>query len=275
MHVALPAGTFLPISNLDLAILKDTGVPVTSFVNCFTRGTRIPIQAGYVLIETLCIGDSVVTRDGSVQPIVWIRHRTIDCRRHPELACMYPICMAAHAFGENLPERHLMVSPNHALYFGGVLIPVRLLVDGALMCSQPCSTVEYYHLELASRDIIFAEGLPTESYLNCGDRGNFSNGSLVVHLFPDFAGSPPGDAWEAHGCAPLCLSGAPLATARALLRRNSEGNTGSLGRDDIAVAQSSHSSSLFDRVIQTPGDSASSHHALARRERNEAQQLVM
>src|SRR6185437_1774030 len=35
-----------------------------------------------------------------------------------------------------------------------------------------------------------------------------------------------------------------------------------LERDDIAFAQPSRSSALFDRVIQTFGDSAYSHHAV-------------
>jgi Hint domain len=147
MNVALPARRLLPISNLDLAILKITGVPVTSFGTCFALelddsafaqpsrsgalfdraiqtsgdctsshhalGTRILPRAGHVLIETLWVGDFAMTRDG-VQPIVWSGHRTIDCRHHPDPVCVYPIGVPAHAFGENLPERHLMVSGNHA-----------------------------------------------------------------------------------------------------------------------------------------------------------------
>lgn len=174
----------------------------------------------------------MVTRDGSVQPVVWIGDRTIDCRRHPDPDRVHPVPIAVHAFGENLAERPLLVSPNHALYFDGVLIPAWLLVDGVLERFEPCSTVEYCRLELASHDIIFPEGLPAESYLDCGDRGDFANGSGTVCLFPDFAVSPPGDTWEAHGCAPLCLSGAPLAAARALPRRASEGKVGSLACRD-------------------------------------------
>ncbi|HET6607272.1 MAG TPA: Hint domain-containing protein, partial [Rhodopila sp.] len=227
MNVAMPAGTFLPVSALDLAILKDTGVPVTSSVNCFVRGTRVLTDCGYISIETLRAGDVVVTHDGSAQPIVWIGCRTIDCRHHPTPDRVYPVRIAAHAFGENLPERPLLVSPEHAVYFDDVLIPVRLLEDGVLVRRVPCSTVEYYHLELACHDIVFAEGLPAETYLDCGDRGNFANSDGAVRLFPDFAVFPPSDVWEARGCAPLCLTGPSLAAARALLRRRGEGRGGS------------------------------------------------
>ncbi len=215
MNVAISAGTFLPVSNLDLAILKDTGVPVTSYVACFARGTRIRTPDGEIQIETLRVNDRVLTRDGSARPVIWIGRRTIDCTRHPDPGRVRPVRIAAHAFGDGLPARPLLVSPNHALYFDDVLIPARLLVDGLHVTWALCPTVEYFHLELASHDIVFAEGVPSETYLDCGDRGDFSNGTGVVRLFPDLAASPPGDAWEVQGCAPLCLGGAPVAAIRA------------------------------------------------------------
>jgi Hint domain len=103
--------------------------------------------------------------------------------------------------GDGLPERPPLVSPGHALYFNGVLIPGRLLVNGVPVRFEPCSTVEYYRLELAFHDIICAEGLPSETYLDWGNRGDFAKWQRAVRLFPDFAVSPPGDAREAHGCA--------------------------------------------------------------------------
>lgn len=220
MNVAIASGTFLPISNLDLAILQDTGVPVTSYVTCFVRGTRIRTPDGDTPIESLQVNDRVLTRDGSVRPIIWIGRRTIDCARHPDPDRVRPVRIAAHVFGEGLPERPLRVSPNHALYLDNILIPARFLIDGVRITRELCSTVEYFHLELASHDIVFAEGLPSETYLDCGDRRDFSNGLEPVRLFPDMAASPPGDAWESRGCAPLCLGGAPVAAVRARIARS-------------------------------------------------------
>jgi len=40
-----------------------------------------------------------------------------------------PLCV--HAFGEGRPQRDLILSPNHAIYADGVLIPVRYLLNGA------------------------------------------------------------------------------------------------------------------------------------------------
>jgi hypothetical protein len=62
----LPVGTFIPISNLDLAILQDTGVPVTAEVACYARGTLIETICGPVAVEDLTLQDRGChgTRDG-------------------------------------------------------------------------------------------------------------------------------------------------------------------------------------------------------------------
>jgi hypothetical protein len=219
MNVALSPGTFIPVSNLDLAILKDTGVPVTSDVPCFVRGTRIRTPDGEVAIETLRVGANVVTLSGAIRPIVWIGQRDVDCTRHPRPDRVYPVRIAAGAFGGGRPSRDLWISANHAVFFEGVLIPARLLVDGAAVASVPCARVTYFHLELESHDVVFAEGLATETYLECGDRGNFSYGDAAIRLYADFASDAPAEVWDARGYAPLCLSGEPIARARAVLAR--------------------------------------------------------
>ncbi|MEJ0019381.1 MAG: Hint domain-containing protein [Acetobacteraceae bacterium] len=91
-----------------------------------------------------------------------------------------------------------MLSPDHALYIDGALIPVRYLVNGRQIRRLTRKTVTYWHVELDRHDVVLAEGLPVESYLDTGDRANFANGGRVVALHPDFASR----IWEAAGCAP-------------------------------------------------------------------------
>jgi hypothetical protein len=140
----IESGTFLPVCNLDRVILQDTGVPVASYVNCFVRGTRFRTRDGDTPIETLGADDRVVTREGSARPI------PRDSAR--------------------------CVSPNHALYLDNVPLTARFLIDDARITWESCATVAYFHLELACHDIVFAAGLPSESYPDRGDRGDFSNG---------------------------------------------------------------------------------------------------
>ncbi len=74
---------------------------------------------------------------------------------------------------------------------GGVLIPAKYLVNGLNIVQVPVDAVEYHHIELAAHDVILAEGLPAESYLETGNRRNFENADGVVRLFPDFAQTTP------------------------------------------------------------------------------------
>ena len=39
-------------------------------------------------------------------------------------------------------------------------------------------SIEYFHVELDRHDVLFAEGLAAESYLDTGNRGLFANGGL-------------------------------------------------------------------------------------------------
>jgi hypothetical protein len=187
-------------------------------VTCFVAGTHIMTGNGDVPIEHLRIGDRVICADGSSESIVWIGYRALDPRRHPDPAKVLPIRVAAGAFGNALPRRDLLLSPDHAVFAEGVLIPVRYLVNGATITqvsARSMRMVRYYHIELARHSVIAAEGLPVESYLDTGDRGRFSNADAPVVLHPDFASR----IREAEGCAPLCIVGPEVAAVRARLAR--------------------------------------------------------
>ena len=56
--------------------------------------------------------------------------------------------------------------------------------------------VTYYHFELATHDVVQAEWLPAETYLETGQRANFHQDGLV-RLFPDFAPVDAVSRWEA------------------------------------------------------------------------------
>jgi hypothetical protein len=111
------------------------------------------------------------------------------------------------------------------VFVNGVLIPVRLLVNGSSVATVARRRVTYFHVELPMHAVILAEGLPVESYLDVGDRANFLADGALVRLFPDFAARPTADvalAWETRGAAPLVVSGSQLTAARDLLRRHAD-----------------------------------------------------
>ena len=67
----------------------------------------------------------------------------------------------------------------------GVLVPVRLLINDTSIEQVKRPMVTYYHVELPRHDVLFAEGLPVESYLDVGDRANFANAGGATNLFAD------------------------------------------------------------------------------------------
>ena len=115
-------------------------------------------------------GDRVLLHDGSVLPVRWLGRRRVDCRRHADPARVQPIRVRAGSFGPNQPRRDLFLSPDHALLVDGVLVPVRYLVDGTDIAQVPRRSVTYWHVELPRHEVLIAEGVPAESYLDTGDR---------------------------------------------------------------------------------------------------------
>ncbi len=208
-----PAALDLRIQNLNV-VASDT-------VICFAEGTRIATSKGLVAVEDLREGDEVevLLRSGT-RPIIWVGHRQVDCRRHPEPTKVWPVRVKAGAFGPKMPARDLYLSPDHAVYVENVLIPIKHLINGGSVAQVQTDQVTYYHVELAAHDVLLAEGLPAESYLEAGDRSNFSNAGGVMRLFPDFSGTQTSPMfWEAFGCAPLRIVGTEVEAVRQKLAK--------------------------------------------------------
>jgi len=177
---------------------------VTTDLACFAAGTRIDTPGGEVAIEDLKAGDPVVICPGVVRPIRWIGYRTIDLSRHPRPDLARPIRIGAGAIADGVPRRDLFVSPDHAIFLNGVLIPARLLCNGATIAPEPrFREIQYFHVELYAHGIIMAEGLPSESYLDTGNRAMFENADGLLVLHPDFAPGPGQGGREACSCAPI------------------------------------------------------------------------
>jgi hypothetical protein len=202
--------------------LGGTDVTIAPVLPCFAAGTRIRTPAGFVEVAALAVGDLVVTLSGAHKPIRWIGYRRVDCRRHPDPVAVCPIRIRAHAFGPGLPVRDLFLSPDHAVYAEDVLIPIKYLLNRSTVRQIWPAVVTYYHLELDAHDVVLAEDLPTETFLDTGNRGAFAGGSGgLVQLHPDFAGDSTSWRWDALGYAPLCVSGPPLERVKRLLRQRS------------------------------------------------------
>lgn len=199
----------------------------TSAVACFAAGTRIATPRGEIPVECLTTDDLVRTHSGRAAPVVWIGHRHIDCRRHPQPARVSPIRIRRGAFGRDRPLRDLRLSPDHAVFAGGALIPIRHLVNGATIVQEPPCAVTYWHVELPRHEIVRADGLPVESYLDTGNRACFGNGWNRLILHPDFGTH----AWEHAACAGLLRDDARLTALRRRLHARALAAGYALGRE--------------------------------------------
>ena len=207
--VLFPASTQLSFAiESDLAGTDPVYASTTALITevpCYAAGTRIATERGEVLVEELQAGDVAILATGGTAPIVWMGHRRV---RGAD-----PVRVMAGAFGLGLPKRDLVLSPEHALFLDGHLVPASALVDGVSVIQEIRDSVTYYHVELDRHGVLLAEGLPAESYLDTGNRTSFANGALVS-LHADFErGGEPAEA-----CAPLALTGTVVEAQRAKLR---------------------------------------------------------
>jgi hypothetical protein len=211
-------GVIHQVSSLDFAILRDIGVPETGALPCFAAGTRIATVNGDVPVEQLRADDLVLLEGGGEAPVTWIGSRRIDIARHPDPQRVAPILIAAGALAEAVPVRDLYLSPDHALFFEGTLIPAKALLNGVTVRQVHFSTITYFHVELARHAVILAEGTAAETYLDTGNRGIF------LAAGPD---APHHDAAameqlirERGGCAPFAETGPVVTAVRSrILRR--------------------------------------------------------
>tara|TARA_R110002020_G_scaffold232139_1_gene443486 strand:+ start:8365 stop:9057 length:693 start_codon:yes stop_codon:yes gene_type:complete len=168
---------------------------------CFTPGTMIATARGEVAVELLSVGDKVITRDNGLQVIRWIGRRKINaalCLTHRHLA---PVRIRKGALGNDLPERDMMVSPNHrmlvandktALHFedSEVLVAAKHLTGLAGVDVVYDRETAYLHLMFDQHEVILSDGTWSESFQPDGQTlagiGNAQRLELL-ELFPVLA----------------------------------------------------------------------------------------
>ena len=144
---------------------------------CFVKGTSIATPNGERRVEDLRPGQLVLNAQGQPKSIKWIgsslRTANVDGEWSEDAL---PITIEAGALADQTPHRDLHISPEHALYLDGILIPAKYLVNGITiypMNPDGLESVAYYHLELESHDAVLAEGAAAETYRDTGLRGTF------------------------------------------------------------------------------------------------------
>ena len=188
----------------DNAVLSKIITPIQiDVLPCLATDTLVATERGEVKVQHLRIGDHVLLAEGGIAPVVWLGWRRVNCRRHSRPLYVWPVRVVAHAFGMGRPACDLLVSPDHAVFVDGVLVPVRYLLNDATVRQEAAATVTYWHVELPEHGVLLANGLPAESYLDTGNRAAFENSGGVVMAQPAFARG----IWAGKACAPLVTEG--------------------------------------------------------------------
>lgn len=153
---------------------------------CFVPGTLIATPDGSRAVETLQIGDELLTADGRTVAVKWIGHRKLHYL-FAAVADALPIRISAGALGNGLPLRDLFVSPDHAMEVMGCLVHASALVNGSSItqCKQWDGDVQYFHIETDSHELILAEGSAAETFIDNDARQRFDNHAEFAELYPD------------------------------------------------------------------------------------------
>ncbi len=162
--------------------------PTLAVINaiCFMRGTAIRTPHGACAVEMLKRGDMVLTANGQATPVHWIGHHTISMQFADPLRVL-PIRIKAGALADNIPSRDLLLSPDHAIFVGDVLIQAGALVNGTSIVRETDvpDIFTYFHVELDDHSLILAENTPAETFIDNVERFAFDNWEEHKALYPE------------------------------------------------------------------------------------------
>jgi hypothetical protein len=199
--------------------------PAPGGMICFTPGTMLRVGTTAVPIESLRPGDRIQTRDNGLQEVLWTGSRRMSGARLYAMPHLRPVRFRAGALGIGQPDRDLCVSPRHRMLVKGsaaralfnedeVLVAAEdLLNGGTIAVDLVAREVTYVHVLLERHEVIWANGLASESFHPAAA----SLESLDPHdrfaleaILPEIAGDP-----DSYGdFARRCLTASEAAILR-------------------------------------------------------------
>jgi Ca2+-binding RTX toxin-like protein len=156
-------------------------------VLCFAEGTLIQTPYGEVPVQDLRPGDLVQTMDNGLKPILFIASRKVGPKalaRHPN---MRPVLIPQGVMGA---RQDLLVSQQHAVLTGiGTIARAKHLAEvpkNRIRVAHGKRHVHYYHIMCEAHQILFANGVATESFLPGPQALETLSASSRVRLLGEF-----------------------------------------------------------------------------------------
>ncbi|NJM82870.1 MAG: Hint domain-containing protein [Tabrizicola sp.] len=177
----------------------DSVADVQGVTPCFTPGTMIATDQGEVPAQHLKPGDRVITRDNGVQRIQWVGKNHLFLHDFQASPHLLPIVVRQGSLGKGIPERDMMVSPNHRILVASdrttlsfsepeVLVAAKHLMAGQAVQTVESSGTTYIHFMFERHEVILSDGAWTESFQpddhTLKGMGN-SQRLEILELFPD------------------------------------------------------------------------------------------
>ncbi|MGB7318932.1 MAG: Hint domain-containing protein, partial [Planktotalea sp.] len=184
---------------------------IENVIPCFTPGTLIATPTGERKVEDLKAGDRVITRDNGIREIRWSGAKELSGAQLAANAHLQPVLIRAGALGNNLPERDILVSPQHrmllttdqaAMYFEEreVLVAAKHLtiLDGVDRVESSGTT--YIHIMFDQHEVVLSNGTWSESF----QPGDYTLDGIgqeqrdeILELFPELATQQGSEAYQA------------------------------------------------------------------------------
>lgn len=192
---------------------------------CFLAGSMIRTPSGDVAVETLQLGDEVLTfADGqsSVRKVTWAGKAHANVRAGlPDDEAGYPVRILKDAITDGVPYKDMLITSEHCLFFDGKFVPVRMLVNGSsIFYDKSITSYDYYHVETEEHSVITADGMLTESYLDTGNRRAFRQAGSVMSMGGKVK------SWEEDAAVDLCVD---RAFVEPLFRKLADRSAGIAG----------------------------------------------
>lgn len=177
----------LPYADFPSGILNED-VLDQNMPACFLAGTAIATPLGATAVEVLRIGEEIRTHAGKTVRVKWVGRQTVSTRFGPAER-LRPVRVAAGALGPGQPARDLLLTADHALLIDGILINAGALVNGAgvdwVGLAELGDSFTVYHVETDAHDVILAEDMPAESFVDYATRRAFDNFAEYQRLYGD------------------------------------------------------------------------------------------
>ncbi|QEM81689.1 Hint domain-containing protein [Halomonas binhaiensis] len=153
---------------------------------CFAAGSMIATPEGEVAVETLAIGDLVMTASGEQVAVKWVGHQTFRPVASSD-ENLQPVRISAGALETGKPNRDLVLTASHGVIIDGLVINAGALVNQGsidfVAWNELPDTVTYYHIETENHEVILANGTEAETYIDYIERKAFDNYDEYVALY--------------------------------------------------------------------------------------------